>query len=146
MLFNYDLLFIAGSVIVLGLFMYSFYNNIFRTYSVMQLNKFFTNPLVLVLVLVSGIFIYTYHNTIVALCLPTIYCDLYFETLVNFLLNFLRHFNLEELIVTLSNLEYLQNIVGIPTNGYDIDVNNPGTFFEMLFQSQDLSVELVEGV
>lgn len=108
----------------------------------MHFNKFFTNLLVIVL----GIFIYTFHGKIMALGLPTIYCDLDFETLVNHLINVLRNVNLDELMVTLSNLEYLQDIVGVPNNGYDIDVNNPVSFFEMLFQSQDLSVEQVDGV
>jgi hypothetical protein len=62
------------------------------------------------------------------------------------LINYMRTLDLDVLIVTLSNLEYLQDLVGVPLNGYDIDINNQIYFFEMLFQSQDLSVELVDGV
>jgi ribose/xylose/arabinose/galactoside ABC-type transport system permease subunit len=71
--------------------------------------------------------------------------ELDFEILVNFIVNYITtNFNLDNLIVTLSNLEYLQYLVGVPQNGYDI--NNPNLFFEMLLQSQDLSVELVDEV
>ena len=114
----------------------------------MFLKKNITKPIVivLVLVLVFGIFIYTFYNTIMALGPTTIYCDSDFETLVNYIVNAVGNVNPEDLRVTLSNLELHQDQVGIPTNGYDIDINNPGYFFEMFFLSQDLAVEQVDGV
>ena len=62
------------------------------------------------------------------------------------LIDYIRTLDLDALMVTLSNLEGLQELVGVPLNGYDIDINNQIYFFEMLFQSQELSVELVDGV
>jgi len=106
----------------------------------MNLNKIYTY----LLVTIFGIFLYTYHKTIIALCIPTIHCDLDFEALVNYIIMWMRTFDLHELIVILSNLEHLQDLVGVPQNGYDI--NNVDIFFGMLFQAQDLSVELIDGV
>jgi len=100
----------------------------------------------LVTVILLGIFIYTFQNTILSLCFPTVYCDLDFETLVQYIIISLRNLNLDELLVILSNLEYLQDTVEISLNGYDIDVTNPGLFFEMLFQAQNISVETINGV
>jgi hypothetical protein len=57
----------------------------------------------------------------------------------------LNHFNPDELLVLLSNLEYVQDIV-VPLDSYDIDLNDIRLFFEMLFQCQDLSVQLLNGV
>lgn len=61
-------------------------------------------------------------------------------------INGIRTLDLDVLMVTLSNLEAFQEFVGVPLNGYDIDINNQIYFFEMLFQSQELTVELVDGV
>jgi len=110
----------------------------------MHLKKNYIN--LLVLVIIFGIFIYTFHNTIMDLYLPTIHCDLDFEALINHIINGYRSLNLKELIVILSNLEHLQDLVRVPQNSYDIDINNKAHFFEMLFQAQDLSVEFVDGV
>jgi hypothetical protein len=112
------------------------------------LNKhFFTNPLVVVFFKVSvfGICIYTLYDTILALGTPTIYCDSELETLIRALINS-AGIDPTNLMVILSNLEYLQDLVGVPANGYDIDWNNPQAFFQLLFISQDLCVELVDGV
>jgi len=65
--------------------------------------------------------------------------------LITIIINGLTQFNLDGLMVMLSNLEYLQDLV-VPLNCYDIDIDNMGIFFEMLFQCQDLSVELINGV
>lgn len=62
------------------------------------------------------------------------------------LIDNIRTFDLDTLMATLSILEELQELVGVPLNGYDIDINNPNFFFEMLFQSQNLTVEHVDGV
>jgi hypothetical protein len=62
------------------------------------------------------------------------------------IINSIIHYNPETLIYTMRNLEFLQHMVGVPQNGYDIDINNLNLFFELLFQSQNLSVELVNGV
>lgn len=110
----------------------------------MQKNKFNSNFLVLVLIIILGIFIFTFHNTIMALNLPIIHWDLDFEGLFSQIINGLRNLNLNDLMIMLSNLEYLQDLVGVPQNGYDI--NNVGIFFEMLLQCQNLSVELIDGV
>jgi hypothetical protein len=65
--------------------------------------------------------------------------------LINIIINGLINFNLNELMVVLSNLEYLQDLV-VPLNCYDLDINNIDLFFEMLFQCQDLSVQFINGV
>lgn len=116
----------------------------------MFLKKFFTKPLmeVLVLVLLVGIFIFTFYITIWALGPTTIYCDSDLDTLANNLVNFIRSDeNLSDhFMVTLSNLELLQPSVGVPINCYDIDCDQPNVFFGLFLQSQDLSVEIVNGV
>lgn len=61
-------------------------------------------------------------------------------------INTIRTLDLDALMVTLSNLEAFQELVGVSQNGYDIDINNQIFFFEMLLQSQELTVELVDGV
>lgn len=67
------------------------------------------------------------------------------EFLINIIVNAFANFNSDDLLVTLSNLEEAQKWV-VNLNSYDIDLNNIGLFFEMLFQCQDLSVQLINGV
>jgi hypothetical protein len=66
---------------------------------------------------------------------------MHLDVLINIIYNSLSNFN--SIMVMLSNLEYLQDIV-VELNYYDI--NNIILFFEMLFQCQDLSVQLINGV
>jgi hypothetical protein len=60
-----------------------------------------------------------------ALGLTTIHCASDLETVVNTIVNFVNRdediYNF--IMITLSNLEYLQDLVGVPDNGYDIDYN-----------------------
>jgi hypothetical protein len=67
---------------------------------------------------------------------------LFFNIIINGLNNL--NLNLNDLMVMLSNLEYLQDLVEVPLNYYDI--NNISFFIEMLFQCQDLSVQFIDGV
>jgi hypothetical protein len=71
---------------------------------------------------------------------------MHLDVLINVIYNGLNNnFNLDYLMVMLSNLEYLQDVV-MELNCYDIDINNIRLFFEMLFQCQDLSVQLINGM
>jgi len=112
----------------------------------MLLQKFFTNPLVVVFI--ESIFILSFIFTILAFSNSTIHCDSDFETLAKALINLVRSDeNLSDyFMVTLSNLELLQPLVGVASNGYDIGLNQPNLFFELFFQSQELSVENIDGV
>jgi len=112
----------------------------------MFFKKFFTNPLVVVLVLllVFGILFNRFDIIIKALGITTINCDSNFEILANILINSVR--DVDAFMVTLSNLEFLQDMVGIPNNGYNIDYNDWNGFFQLFFLSQELSVELIDGV
>jgi hypothetical protein len=110
--------------------------------------KRYLNQLVAVFVIVVGILIYTYYKNNMALGLTIIYCDTDFETIANTLVNFVRDNETvaDKLMVSLSNLEECQHLVVVSNFGYDIDSNNPNLFFQMFFQSQDLSIEQVNGV
>jgi hypothetical protein len=70
-----------------------------------------------------------------------------FNTLANAIINIIINNEAlhNNLMVVLSNLEFLEDMV-VPINGYDIDSNQSVLFFELFFQSQDLSVESVNGV
>jgi hypothetical protein len=70
---------------------------------------------------------------------------MHLDVLINIIYNGLNNFNLDYLMVMLSNLEYLQDVV-MELNCYDIDINNKGLFFKMLFQCQDLSVQFINGM
>jgi hypothetical protein len=71
-----------------------------------------------------------------------------FNTLANAIINIIINNEIlhDNFMVFLSNLEFLENMVGEPINGYDIESNQSILFFELFFQSQELSVELVNGV
>ena|SRR5580693_8186070 len=105
----------------------------------MLLKKLFSKPLVDVLVLVL--------ITILTLSDSTIYCQPEVNTVVNFI-NHIRNDPAlyDYYLVTLSNLECDQYMVGIPINGYNIDYNQGYLFFQLFFQRTDLIVELVDGV
>lgn len=93
--------------------------------------------LVLVLVLIT---IFTLSNSI-------IYCQPEVDTIVNFINNIRNDPVLSEFyLITLSNLECDQYMVGIPNNGYDIDYNQGYLFFQLFFQRTELVVEQVDGV
>lgn len=95
------------------------------------IKKYFNLVFVAVSVIVVGIIIYTFYNSTIALGLTTTYYDS--NTLS------------DESMVALATLDELQEIVGVPANGYNI--YNSEVFFEMLCSySGVLSVEQVNGV
>lgn len=104
--------------------------------------------IILYLITILSIFIYMDYSftNLFPNLFTTVNCDLDFEGLVNHIINGIMNLNLDDLMVMLSNLEFLQNLVGVPQNGYDIGLNNTALFFELLFQHNNLSVELIDGV
>lgn len=98
----------------------------------MFLKKIFFNLVfVAVSVIVVGIIINTFYESTIALGLTTTYYDS--NTLS------------DDSMIALATLDELQEFVGVPANGYNID--NSEVFFEMLCSySGVLSVEQVNGV
>ena len=113
-----------------------------------MLLKYFKFNYLPVFVFVVSILIYTLNNNNMALGFTTIYCDSEFTTLANAIINLIENNEplYNNLLINLSNLELLENIVGVSNNGYDIESNQSVLFFELFFQSQELSVELVNDV
>jgi len=120
------------AVIVLGVFTYTFYNNIFIDVHKIYKNLIIKSLIVVTVVVILGVFIYTFYNNInIKAFFPTIYCSIS-ETVS------------PEIRVQLLTLVHLQYLVG-DLNSYDITESR--VFFEMLCRrSGELGFASVNGV
>lgn len=119
---------IVTAVIVSGIFIYVFYNNIFTTVKFINNNFEINSLIVVIVVIIFGVLLYTFYNyiNIKAFCFTTVYC----ETSVS---NLAR----------LGTIEMLQFVIGVPNNGYDI--TNFSIFVNMLILGE-LCIAPVNGI